>query len=358
MEWRSLSALEVRSLFELLRGDGYRVVGPVAAGGSITLGEASEFDDLAVGLGLELAPGRARVVPTPAMFGAIGTPDSLKRWQHAPQRIIWKGERGPNGFTGSAVVEESAGPVAFFGVRACDLAGARVLSRAIRRSLGDRDLTIAMQCTAFAPTCFCTTMDTGPAVPEDAADLVLTEVPGQSFVIAAGSELGASVLNRLDTSPAPASLIAQASGLVEKVAADMPKAFDPAEGRAALAQPGGGWDEVAERCLACGNCTAVCPTCFCVTVVDRTDPAASVAERVSLWDSCFTPGFSEVHGGSVRSTTASRYRQWVSHKVSWWWDQWGTAGCVGCGRCIVWCPVGIDIRQEVSSAIERSAARV
>ncbi|MBI5157654.1 MAG: 4Fe-4S dicluster domain-containing protein [Acidimicrobiia bacterium] len=361
MDRRLLTPEGVRSLLAMLREDGFRIVAPSLVGGTVSLAEISDLDELAVGLALEVAPGRTRVVPSPAMFGSIGGPESLKRWQHPSQRVIWHGERGKNGFTGSAVVEESAGPVAFFGLRACDLAGARVLAKAIRRPLGEQDLVISVRCTSSAPTCFCTTMGTGPDVPEAAADLILTEVlePKPRFVATAASERGAALLGRAASKPASAADAAAADALVAKVAADMPVAFAPEAARAALGTPSGiGWEDIGARCMACGNCTAVCPTCFCTTVVDRTDPAATVADRIMRWDSCYTPWFSEMHGGSVRSSISARYRQWVSHKMSWWWEQFGTAGCVGCGRCIVWCPVGIDIRKEVEAAIERSTAHV
>ncbi|MBF0393567.1 MAG: 4Fe-4S dicluster domain-containing protein, partial [Alphaproteobacteria bacterium] len=109
------------------------------------------------------------------------------------------------------------------------------------------------------------------------------------------------------------------------------------------------WDEVAKRCLTCGNCTMVCPTCFCTTVDDVTDLGGTRTERVRSWDSCFTLDFSYIHGGSVRNEGSSRYRQWITHKLSSWHDQFGSSGCVGCGRCITWCPVGIDITEEVGA---------
>jgi sulfhydrogenase subunit beta (sulfur reductase) len=107
------------------------------------------------------------------------------------------------------------------------------------------------------------------------------------------------------------------------------------------------WDHVASRCLACSNCTMVCPTCFCTTVEDVTDLTGDHAERWQKWDSCFTMDFSYIHGGSIRSSTKSRYRQWMTHKLASWIDQFGSSGCVGCGRCITWCPVAIDITEEV-----------
>lgn len=120
------------------------------------------------------------------------------------------------------------------------------------------------------------------------------------------------------------------------------------------------WEDVANRCLSCGNCTMVCPTCFCTAVEDTTDLTGESAERWRKWDSCFTLDFTHLHGGSVRVSTKSRYRQWMTHKLATWIDQFGGSGCVGCGRCITWCPVGIDITEEVAAmrgvaSISRSA---
>jgi sulfhydrogenase subunit beta (sulfur reductase) len=118
------------------------------------------------------------------------------------------------------------------------------------------------------------------------------------------------------------------------------------------------WDDVARRCLNCANCTLVCPTCFCTTVEDTTDLSGQHAERWRLWDSCFTLGFSYIHGGSVRSSAKSRYRQWLTHKLSNWHDQFDTPGCVGCGRCISWCPAGIDLTEEARALASPPALAV
>ncbi|WP_231591262.1 4Fe-4S dicluster domain-containing protein [Saccharothrix sp. ST-888] len=109
------------------------------------------------------------------------------------------------------------------------------------------------------------------------------------------------------------------------------------------------WDDVASRCLTCGNCTMVCPTCFCTTTEDVTDLTGDHAERWRLWDSCFDLDFSYLHAGTVRASPRSRYRQWLTHKLGTWYDQFGSSGCVGCGRCIVWCPVAIDITEEAAA---------
>ncbi|HVY60425.1 MAG TPA: 4Fe-4S dicluster domain-containing protein, partial [Planctomycetota bacterium] len=115
------------------------------------------------------------------------------------------------------------------------------------------------------------------------------------------------------------------------------------------------WDAVAARCLGCGGCTLSCPTCFCTTTEDSSDLAGATAERTRRWDSCFTPGFSYVHGGPVRASLRARYRQWLTHKLSSWHEQFGSSGCTGCGRCITWCPAGIDMREE-AAAVARGAA--
>lgn len=144
---------------------------------------------------------------------------------------------------------------------------------------------------------------------------------------------------------------------VAAAARSMSERMDADAAAAALRFPTSeGWVDVAARCLGCGNCTMVCPTCFCTTTAEATSLDGTEATRVRLWDSCFTPEFSELHGKPVRASVGSRYRQWISHKLSWWWDQYGASGCVGCGRCIVWCPAGIDIRVEAAAAVERVGA--
>jgi Fe-S-cluster-containing hydrogenase component 2 len=117
------------------------------------------------------------------------------------------------------------------------------------------------------------------------------------------------------------------------------------------------WADAAKRCLSCGNCTMVCPTCFCTTVDDHSDLTGASATRVRKWDSCFTLDFSYIHGGAVRQSGSARYRQWMTHKLASWYDQFGTSGCVGCGRCITWCPTGIDITAEAAAMRNAPAAR-
>jgi ferredoxin len=186
-------------------------------------------------------------------------------------------------------------------------------------------------------------------------DLALTEIiddGGHRFVVEAGSEPGRELLAELSQREATPEDMAAADAVVAGAAARMGREMPAADEVPALLQRNldhPRWDSVAERCLTCGNCTMVCPTCFCTTVEDLTSLDGAMSERVRHWDSCFTVDFSYLHGGGVRTSPRSRYRQWVTHKLSTWWDQFGTSGCVGCGRCITWCPVGIDITEEVAA---------
>lgn len=208
----------------------------------------------------------------------------------------------------------------------------------------------AVNCTESAPTCFCASLETGPRA-QNGFDLLLTELTGTErhlFVVEPGTAAGAEVLRELHCPEASEALCREADDSVAR-AASQHRRIDAAGIRDLLyddfEHPH--WDDIAARCLTCANCTMLCPTCFCTAVEDSSDVTGVRAERWRKWDSCFTQSFSYIHGGSVRMSAKSRYRQWLTHKFAYWIDQFGTSGCVGCGRCITWCPAGIDITAEV-----------
>jgi sulfhydrogenase subunit beta (sulfur reductase) len=217
-----------------------------------------------------------------------------------------------------------------------------------------------VNCGEAGGTCFCVSMKTGPKA-DAGFDLALTELldgGDHRFLVEVGSELGGSVLSELPHSPAMIDDNTAAEAVVARTASQMGRTLDT-NGLKELLQGNPNhprWDEVAERCLSCGNCTMVCPTCFCTAVEDHSDLAGQTAERVRRWDSCFNPDFSYIHGGQVRTETRSRYRHWITHKLASWIDQFGTSGCVGCGRCMTWCLVGIDITEEVRAIRDADAA--
>jgi ferredoxin len=214
----------------------------------------------------------------------------------------------------------------------------------------------AVNCDEPGANCFCTSMGTGPGVTEAATyDLALTEVVVDGtvrYLAEAGSEAGSDVLGAIEgTRPATQEEIEGAAAGIARAASSMGRSLDTTDVKELLAANlrSTYWDRVGARCLTCANCTLVCPTCFCSTVEDEQSLDGQHASRVRRWDSCFALDFSYIHGGSLRTEPGSRYRQWLTHKLSSWVDQFGTFGCVGCGRCITWCPVGIDLTAEVAA---------
>ena len=260
---------------------------------------------------------------------------------------------------------------AFLGVRSCELHAIKIQDRVFLGSGAEdshygrrrsRIFTIGVSCGTAGGTCFCVSMNTGPEVTDRTPhDLAMTEVldgPRHYFVLTAGSDAGRELLAALPTTPAAEAEVAAAAGRVASAAASMGRSMNP-EGVRELLQRNlehPQWDDVAQRCLTCANCTMVCPTCFCTSVTQSTDLAGTVATSSRTWDSCFSPGFAKVAGGSFRSRPRDRYRQWLTHKFATWIDQFGTSGCVGCGRCITWCPVGIDITEETAAIADSEKA--
>jgi sulfhydrogenase subunit beta (sulfur reductase) len=213
------------------------------------------------------------------------------------------------------------------------------------------NFVVAVNCGQAGGTCFCVSMKTGPKA-SFGFDLALTELGDEAgFLVEVGSEAGALVLGEVPHRDARPDEIEAADGVVARTAHGMGRAMDASDVHELLLRnlEHPRWDQVADRCLTCGNCTMVCPTCFCTSVEDESGLDGESATRTRRWDSCFTMDFSYIHGGSVRRTARSRYRQWLTHKLATWVDQFGSSGCVGCGRCITWCPVGIDLTEEVAA---------
>jgi ferredoxin len=353
-----LSRAGLDELIAVLIGDGFRVVGPTKRDDAILLAELESGDQLPSGWGVETAPGHYRLHrrSDAAVFGHSAGAQSWKQFLHPPRQQLWSADG--DGFT-PAVAEPAR--YAFLGVRACDLAAIATLGTVLggqanrdgsfvgrRRGL----FVIAAGCTEPGGVCFCASMGTGPA-PGPGYDLALTEridESGHRFVVDVGTDEGARVLGALSHRSATESEVDDARTAVQAAAEHMGRQMPPGDIRTLLrdSRESPHWAEVADRCLTCGNCTMVCPTCFCTTTEDVTDLAGAHAERSQRWASCFELDFSYLHGGSVREAGASRYRQWITHKLSTWHDQFDMSGCVGCGRCIAWCPVGIDITEEVA----------
>jgi len=353
----------LQRLLDALGKMGYRVVGPTVRDRAIVYDDLTSVADVPVGWTDEQDGGTYRLKRRNdgALFGYAVGPNSWKKFLHPPVVRLWRAKTGGDGF--QIMEEEDELPkFAFVGVRSCEIHAIAIQDKvflngeysdpfykARRQGL----FIVAVNCGHAGGTCFCVSMDTGPKA-KSGFDLALTEVleaDRHYFVVEVGTELGAEVLREVPHEAASEEEKAAAERVVAKTASEMGRRMHTRDIENLLyrSYESPHWDEVAKRCLTCGNCTMVCPTCFCTTVEDITDLTGEHAERWRKWDSCFTMDFSYIHGGSVRASPMARYRQWLTHKLATWIDQFGTSGCVGCGRCITWCPVGIDITEEVNA---------
>jgi sulfhydrogenase subunit beta (sulfur reductase) len=365
-----LPAGGLQSLLDALAGLGYTIIGPTVRDGAIMLGPLHSVADLPGGWTDEQDAAHYRLHPSgsPALFGFAASAQSWKSILFPPRELLWSGERTATGF---AVAPPATPPrYALLGVRSCDLHALAIHDQVLLgRGAADAAYAgrrqdafiVAVACGNPGGTCFCVSMGTGPA-PTAGYDLALTELTdgpgGHRFVATAGSERGHEVLRQLPVTPAGRADLGAAAEVVRSSAARMGRELDTTGIRDLLYDNAEHphWDDVASRCLSCTNCTLVCPTCFCTSTEDITDLTGGHTERHRVWDSCFTSEFSHLTGGSVRGSTKSRYRQWMTHKLAAWIDQFGTSGCVGCGRCITWCPAAIDITKEAAALREPGPA--
>jgi sulfhydrogenase subunit beta (sulfur reductase) len=351
-------------LLKALQERGYRLLGPTVHQGAIVYDEIGSSADMPAGWTDRQDGGTYRLEQRDdeALFGYAVGPQSWKRFLHPPSVSLWKAKRRDDG--GFEVEDQRDEPSkdAYIGVRSCELHAISSLDDALLRiphpdtayaARRENVFIVALNCSEAGGTCFCVSMNTGPRA-TFGYDISLTEVLEDGrhfFLVHAGSDAGAELIAGLATRGAGEAEVAAGERVIERTASRMGRTMDTTDIKGLLYRnyEHPRWKDVADRCLTCGNCTMVCPTCFCTTVEDVSDLEGENAERRQHWDSCFTMDFSYVHGGSVRSSNESRYRHWMTHKLATWYDQFGTSGCVGCGRCITWCPVAIDITEETAA---------
>jgi ferredoxin len=354
---RYLAKADFQKLLDQLVALGYEVVGPTVDQGAIIYDRIRTPEDLPQGWTDEQEAGRYRLVrrDDDAWFGFVVGPHSWKKYFFPPSATVSRADRTDSGwqFTDSP---QTPVRLALLGVRACEIAALQVQDRIF---MGDAyqdpiyaarrrpALIIAVNCTQAAPTCFCTSMQTGPRCTAG-FDVALTELPA-GFTVEIGSEAGRELTELLPLRTAAEDEMTAADAARRQAVEQITRRLNTEGIRdlllSNLEHPH--WNEVAGRCLSCANCTMVCPTCFCSSVDEVADLAGDHVERRRRWDSCFNLDFSYINGGILRNQIRSRYRQWLTHKLASWIDQFGTSGCVGCGRCITWCPVAIDLTAEV-----------
>ncbi len=362
-----VAAQDFQRLLDALAARGYQVMGPTLEDGQLIYGEIRQVTDLPVGWTAFQEAGTFRLEPRPdeAFFGFAVGQQSWKQFLLPPRQTLWQAHREGSGWRVAPQTREVP-QFAFLGVRACELNAMAVQDRVFLKGAQadptyqarrEQAFIVAVNCAhQDKGVCFCVSMGTGPRA-ATGFDLALTEVlqGGEHyFVVEVGTDRGAEVIGQVPRTLAGQPELDAASRVVAALAGNMGRGLDTTGIKelfyASYEHPR--WDEVAARCLNCGNCTLVCPTCFCHTLEDSLDLTGTVAERRRSLDSCFTVDFSYLHGGSIRTSPKSRYRQWLTHKLATWIDQFGCSGCVGCGRCITWCPVGIDLTEEARALRE------
>jgi ferredoxin len=352
-----IEKVALNAILSRLREKGYETIGPRIKNDTLIYAPIEGMDDLPRGYISEQEAAYFRLTYTghSRYFDAIPGAQSWKQFLFPPKTEIFA-LRKANDRWEASTPETKTPAYAFIGVRACELAAIEIQDKAflrsdfndpIYRARRERVFILTVDCMYPAGTCFCVSMGTGPRA-KDGFDLSLTELE-DVFLLTIGSEVARNLLDGIPFELASAFLLRNADQGLERAASQMGRKLDtsnlPDLILNNLDHPH--WQEVGARCLSCTNCTQVCPTCFCWDATDEMSLDGKETHRERVWDSCFNPGYSYQAGGNTRPTIRSRYRQWLSHKLGTWKQQYGTLGCVGCGRCITWCPAEIDLTKEI-----------
>jgi ferredoxin len=357
-----LPRAQLDALLTALRARGYALIGPMERDGAIVYRSIDRAADLPSGWHAEQGPGRYTMQrdDSPRFFAWANGPQALKPLLFAPRESLWRAQRDPRGKLHFEAATPNVQPTAVIGVRACDLAALALHdAHFLRQDRPDRAyaarraqlFVVAVDCSHPADTCFCASTGDGPEATHG-YDIALAELD-DGFVVRSGSARGAGIVADLELAAATPAQMQAGAEQSRRAAAAQRHSLPSRNLRdalfARLEHPQ--WDDVAARCLACANCTSVCPTCFCFRESDDAALEGDSATHRREWDSCFTAAHGYIHGMQVRPDVRTRYRQWLTHKLAGWHDQFGRSGCVGCGRCIAWCPVGIDITAEVAALL-------
>ncbi|KTD19230.1 4Fe-4S dicluster domain-containing protein [Legionella jordanis] len=363
---------QLQQLLDVLKQDGFSCVGPQVRDGAIVFDRLDDVRQLPWGVRDEQLPGEYQLKTSELhrAFAWSNGPQAIKPILFKPRETVWQVKRNESGKLEFLPQEAMEMPVAIIGVRSCDLVAMAIQDEVFinnkyvdsrYKTRRDSLFVVAVNCSYSSKNCFCVSAGTGPEV-RNPFDLLMTELQ-QGFVIRSGSVRGEHALRQLNLNQASSIQLQQEQQEIEQCARMQSKRI-PLNNQSGLKDllfanlnhPR--WDDVAQRCLSCGNCTLVCPTCFCHSESDEPNLDGSGSQHLREWDSCFTAGHSYLAGKPIRDDIKKRYRQWLTHKVGSWFEQFDSSGCVGCGRCVTWCPVGIDITEELSAISGESNVRM
>lgn len=244
-----------------------------------------------------------------------------------------------------------------FGVHPCDVHAIAILDQAYSHDYEDpyymakreNTLLVALNCTGPGENCFCSSLGTGPDLKEG-YDLLLTDL-GDQYLVEVGSPEGAQIVELAGLPAAPRVTAVEKEKRLAEARKKFHKRMLVRDLRELLEENFRHpiWEELIEECLACGSCTMVCPTCFCYNVVDKIDLSLKSGKRQREWDSCMLLEYAQVAlDHNFRKDRDARIKQRIYHKLVYYEPQFGTLGCVGCGRCIHTCVKKIDITKIIA----------
>jgi len=353
-----LARSEFPSLFTHLTKLGYNLYGPQVRDGAIVFDSLQRTEQLPQGWKDMQKPGSYQLESTDSQryFDWANGPQALKPLVFSSREVMWQAKRNAEGSLEFIIPEHQIEKVAVIGAKACDLAALKLQDQhflegefvdpgyqAKRQGL----FIVAVNCSRAASTCFCASTGDGPACKSN-FDLCLTELE-EGFLIEVGSEYGEKVIQLLNLKAITPKQMQEAERQNASVIASQQRQLQPIQVNQLQDQrQHPQWDDIAERCLACGNCTMVCPTCFCHRHHEEPVLDGHSSDHVREWDSCFGESHGQLAGMQVRKTVKQRYQQWMIHKLDTWQEQYDRSGCTGCGRCMSWCPAEIDFVAEAN----------
>ena len=326
-----LSHESLNSLFDALRKDGRRILAPVDAGGRTELAEVEAPAQVAKDY-------LQTILSTKEV--AFPKVERLLSYTIAPGQVELKD------------VEPRAVPTVLFGIRPCEAKAFGALDAVFNWDYRDKFFNarieqlavIGLSCTRADEACFCTSVGGGPA---DVAgsDILLTPVE-DGYLVEVCTDKGAAILNLVPELFKPGNGVDKAT-----VATKIEQAFDQPALTAKL--PGlfdrDIWVDQSLRCIGCGACAFVCPTCVCFDIQEEADPKKG--ERLRCWDSCGFHMFTlHASGHNPREVQSARWRQRVYHKFSYYPERYDMLGCVGCGKCTRACPVDMNLKEHLIEA--------
>ncbi len=348
----------LQALLDALTANKFKCVGPQVRDGSIIYAPLNDAKKLPWGVADIQDLGDYQLTKGDPDFAFAWTNglSSIKTFLFKPQETVWQVKRDDAGKLVFEPVNEIES-IALIGVRPCDVAAMLIQDKVFLegehkdcryQARKSALFTVVMNCTKSSANCFCIAAGNSPKA-EKGFDLAMTEL-SDGFIIQAGSDQGVKLVDQLDLSEATQEQLTKADSKIEFAKNSQQKTIPNMQSLAnktTVAADDPSWNEVSEQCISCGSCTQVCPTCFCHKEMDLPLMSEEGNEHIRSWDSCFSDDHGYTHGHIFRQGTKKHYQQWLNHKFIYWHEQFGTSGCVGCGRCMTWCPAKIDITKVV-----------